>query len=236
MTSITCSVRSPSTSPLSTGAATAATCRRPWVRSRSAAAWWIPARIPRNGTAVVRIWQANIGKTIIAHVPITDGAVQETGDFELDGVTFPAAEVQLEFLDPAADEEGAGGSMFPTGNLVDDLEVPGVGTLNVTMINAGIPTIFVNARDIGYTRCRAAKRHQQRPESPGHVRNHPRPRCAAHGADRHPRRRRQAPAHAQGRLRCAACGVCVVQWQAGGCARMWTCWSGPCRWASCTTR
>ena len=109
------------------------------------------ARIPDNGTAVVRIWQANIGKTIIAHVPITDGAVQETGDFELDGVTVPAAEVQLEFLNPAADEEGAGGSMFPTGNLVDDLEVPGVGTLNVTMINAGIPTIFVNARDIGYT-------------------------------------------------------------------------------------
>ncbi|NNB31259.1 2-methylaconitate cis-trans isomerase PrpF [Pseudomonas fragi] len=108
-------------------------------------------RIPQNGTAVVRIWQANIGKTIIAHVPITEGAVQETGDFELDGVTFPAAEVQLEFLDPAADEEGAGGSMFPTGNLVDDLEVPGVGTLNVTMINAGIPTIFVNARDIGYS-------------------------------------------------------------------------------------
>ena len=108
-------------------------------------------RIPQNGTAVVRIWQANIGKTIIAHVPITEGEVQETGDFELDGVTFPAAEVQLEFLDPAADEEGAGGSMFPTGNLVDDLEVPGVGTLNVTMINAGIPTIFVNARDIGYS-------------------------------------------------------------------------------------
>ena len=109
------------------------------------------SRIPQNGTAVVRIWQANISKTIIAHVPITDGAVQETGDFELDGVTFPAAEVQLEFLNPAADEEGAGGSMFPTGNLVDDLEVPGVGTLNVTLINAGIPTIFVNARDVGYT-------------------------------------------------------------------------------------
>ena len=110
-----------------------------------------PARLPQNGTAVVRIWQANIGKTIIAHVPMTDGAVQETGDFELDGVTFPAAEVQLEFLNPAADEEGGGGSMFPTGNLVDTLEVPGVGALNVTMINAGIPTIFVNARDVGYT-------------------------------------------------------------------------------------
>ena len=110
-----------------------------------------PARLPQNGTAVVRIWQANIGKTIIAHVPMTDGAVQETGDFELDGVTFPAAEVQLEFLNPAADEEGGSGSMFPTGNLVDALEVPGVGTLNVTMINAGIPTIFVNARDVGYT-------------------------------------------------------------------------------------
>jgi len=108
-------------------------------------------RIPHNGVAVVRIWQANIGKTIIAHVPITDGAVQETGDFELDGVTFPAAEVQLEFMDPAAEEEGAGGAMFPTGNLVEDLEVPGVGTLKVTMINAGIPTIFVNADAIGYT-------------------------------------------------------------------------------------
>jgi len=108
-------------------------------------------RIPQNGVAVVRIWQANIGKTIIAHVPMTNGAVQETGDFELDGVTFPAAEVQLEFLDPAAEEEGAGGSMFPTGNLVDDLEVPGVGTFQATMINAGIPTIFINARDIGYS-------------------------------------------------------------------------------------
>ncbi|WP_426114906.1 2-methylaconitate cis-trans isomerase PrpF [Pseudomonas sp. DSP3-2-2] len=108
-------------------------------------------RVPQNGVAVVRIWQANIGKTIIAHVPITDGAVQETGDFELDGVTFPAAEVLLEFIDPAADEEGAGGSMFPTGNLVDDLEVPGVGTFKATMINAGIPTIFINATDIGYT-------------------------------------------------------------------------------------
>ena len=109
------------------------------------------SRIPHNGVAVVRVWQANIGKTIIAHVPITNGEVQETGDFELDGVTFPAAEVQVEFLDPAAEEEGGGGSMFPTGNLIDELEVPGVGTFKATMINAGIPTIFVNAEDIGYT-------------------------------------------------------------------------------------
>ncbi|NML30322.1 2-methylaconitate cis-trans isomerase PrpF [Paraburkholderia antibiotica] len=108
------------------------------------------SRVPRDGVAIVRIWQANIGKTIIAHVPMTDGAVQETGDFELDGVTFPAAEVPLEFMDPAADEEGAGGAMFPTGNLVDDLDVPGVGTLKATMINAGIPTIFVEAEAIGY--------------------------------------------------------------------------------------
>jgi 2-methylaconitate isomerase len=109
------------------------------------------SRVPRNGIATLRIWQTNIGKTIVAHVPITDGAVQETGDFELDGVTFPAAEVQLEFLDPADEGEGeGGGSMFPTGNLVDDLDVPGVGTLKVTMINAGIPTIFVNADAVGY--------------------------------------------------------------------------------------
>ncbi|TAM55420.1 MAG: 2-methylaconitate cis-trans isomerase PrpF [Paraburkholderia sp.] len=108
------------------------------------------ARLPRNGMATVRIWQANIGKTIVAHVPMTDGAVQETGDFELDGVTFPAAEIALEFMDPAADEDGAGGAMFPTGNVVDDLDVPGIGTLKATMINAGIPTIFVDARAIGY--------------------------------------------------------------------------------------
>lgn len=110
------------------------------------------ARIPRNGVCVVRIWQTQISKTIIAHVPIHDGAVQETGDFELDGVTFPAAEVQIEFLDPADEGDGdGGGSMFPTGNLVDDLEVPGIGTLKATMINAGIPTVFINAAEIGYS-------------------------------------------------------------------------------------
>jgi len=110
-----------------------------------------PSRLPKDGIATIRIWQANIQKTIIAHVPMTNGAVQETGDFELDGVTFAAAEVQLEFMDPAAEEEGAGGAMFPTGQLIDELEVPGVGKLKATMINAGIPTIFVNAEAIGYT-------------------------------------------------------------------------------------
>jgi len=114
----------------------------------------LPAgRVPHEGLCTVRIWQANIGKTIVAHVPVVEGQVQETGDFELDGVTFPAAEVQLEFLDPAAEGPGedGGGAMFPTGRLVDTLEVPGFGTLQATLINAGIPTIFVNARDIGYT-------------------------------------------------------------------------------------
>ena len=135
------------------------------------------ARVPRNGVCTVRIWQANIGKTIVAHVPITEGEVQETGDFELDGVTFPAAEVQLEFIDPADEGEDGGalptpgrpksasaplggsephavgsvGALFPTGNLVDDLDVPGVGTFKATLINAGIPTIFLNAHDLGYT-------------------------------------------------------------------------------------
>jgi len=107
------------------------------------------ARIPQNGICVVRIWQKNIQKTIIAHVPITNGQVQETGDFELDGVTFPAAEVQIDFLAPV----DAADAMFPTGNLVDDLDVPGVGTFKATMITAGIPTIFLNAADINYTGC-----------------------------------------------------------------------------------
>jgi hypothetical protein len=105
-------------------------------------------RVPENGVAEVRIWQVNISKTIVNHVPIVKGEVQETGDFELDGVAFPAAEVPVDFVDPA---DRAGGSMFPTGNLVDDLEVPGVGTLKATMINAGIPTIFLNAAEVGYT-------------------------------------------------------------------------------------
>ncbi|MFQ3217176.1 2-methylaconitate cis-trans isomerase PrpF, partial [Paraperlucidibaca sp.] len=113
-----------------------------------------PARIPENGICVVRIWQANIHKTIIAHVPVSNCQVQETGDFELDGVTFPAAEIVLEFMNPS-DDDGEGSSMFPTGNLVDELDVPEDvvtgGKLKATMISAGIPTVFVNAADIGYT-------------------------------------------------------------------------------------
>ena len=104
------------------------------------------SKIPDNGVVEVKVWQVNISKTIIVHVPITNGEVQETGDFELDGVTFPAAEVKLEFMEPA-DGEGA---LFPTGNLVDELEVPGIGMLSATMINAGIPTVFINASEVGY--------------------------------------------------------------------------------------
>ena len=108
-----------------------------------------PARIPRDGLCTVRIWQANIGKTIVAHVPVRGGAVQESGDFELDGVTFPAAEIALEFLDPA-DEGEDGGSMFPTGQLVDELDVPGLGRVRATLINAGVPMVFVEAATLGY--------------------------------------------------------------------------------------
>ncbi|MGQ0698109.1 MAG: 2-methylaconitate cis-trans isomerase PrpF [Panacagrimonas sp.] len=125
-----------------------------------------PARVPQNGICTVRIWQVQIAKTIIAHVPITNGQVQETGDFELDGVTFPAAEVQIEFLDPADEGDGdGGGSMFPTGNLVDDLVVPGIGTLKATMINAGIPTVFVNAAEIGYTGTELREAINTKPEA-----------------------------------------------------------------------
>jgi hypothetical protein len=169
-------------------------------------------RVPRDGVAVVRIWQANIGKTIVAHVPVTEGAVQEMGSFELDGVTFPAAEVQLEFMDPAADEEGAGGAMFPTGCLIDELEVPGIGTLQATMINAGIPTIFVNAEAIGY-RHRAAGRHQRRRCGAREVRGDSRARRGAHGPHREHRRSSGPAAHAQGRVRGEACRLHRVQRQ-----------------------
>ena len=102
-----------------------------------------------DGLRTVRIWQANLGKRIIAHVPVKDGQVVELGDFEPDGVTFPAAEVQLEFLDPGADEDSDGGAMFPTGNFIDTLDIPGFGVLEATLINAGNPTIFVNAKTLG---------------------------------------------------------------------------------------
>ncbi|MCL4162060.1 UNVERIFIED_CONTAM: hypothetical protein GTU68_008021, partial [Idotea baltica] len=109
-------------------------------------------RISENGMAEIRIWQANINKTIVAKVPITNSEVQETGDFELDGVTFPAAEIELSFMNPADGEDALGASaLFPTGNLIDELEVPGEAPLKATMINAGIPTIFLNAEDIGCT-------------------------------------------------------------------------------------
>ena len=107
------------------------------------------ARLPRDGIATIRIWQAHIGKTILAHVPMRDGQVQELGDFELDGVTFPAAEIELEFLDPAEDSGDEGGSMFPTGNIVDTLDVPGLGSFAATMINSGIPTVFLKAEALG---------------------------------------------------------------------------------------
>lgn len=106
---------------------------------------------PRDGVGTVRIWQANIRKKIVAQVPMRDGEVLETGGFELDGVTFPAAEIKLEFLEPGAGEDGEGGAMFPTGRTIDTLDVPGVGVVEATLINAGNPTIFVDAARLGLT-------------------------------------------------------------------------------------
>jgi len=122
------------------------------------------ARLPKDGVFAVKVWQANIGKTILCHVPIANGQVQEMGDFELDGVTFPAAEIVLEFIDPS-DDGDEGGSMFPTGNLVDQLEVPGIGSFKATMISAGIPTVFVNAADIGYTGTELREAINTKPEA-----------------------------------------------------------------------
>lgn len=103
--------------------------------------------IPENGIAEIRIWQRNIEKTIIAHIPVTNGDVQETGEFELDGVTFPAAEIKIDFMNPVDEKE----LIFPTGNLVDDLDVPGLGTFKTSMINVGIPSIFLKAEDFSYS-------------------------------------------------------------------------------------
>jgi 2-methylaconitate cis-trans-isomerase PrpF len=139
MTWTTCSARSQSTSPSWTGPATAATLSAAVGPFAITHGLLDPARVPQDGICTVCVWQANIGRTIVAHVPVSGGEVQETGDFELDGVTFPAGEGEQ------------GGTMFPTGQLVDDLEVPGVGTFKATLINAGIPIIFLNAADTGYT-------------------------------------------------------------------------------------
>jgi 2-methylaconitate cis-trans-isomerase PrpF len=168
------------------------------------------SRIPDNGTCVVRIWQANIQKTIIAHIPVTNGQVQETGDFDLDGVTFPAAEIILEFMNPSDDSE-EGGSMFPTGNLVDDLEVPGIGTLKATMITAGIPTVFVRAEDIGYTGTELREQINYRCGRTRNVRKNSRSRRTAHGPHQNTRRSHNSPAHTKDCLRFRAKRLRVIK-------------------------
>ena len=191
------------------------------------------SRIPNNGVCVVRIWQANIGKTIIAHVPVADGQVQESGDFELDGVTFPAAEIVLEFIDPSDDGED-GGAMFPTGNLVDDLEVPGIGTFQATMINAGIPTVFVNSFDIGY----------QGTELQGDINGDPAQlarfeKIRVAGALR--MGLIQTPEEAVQRQHTPKIAFISPPMDYTASSgkpsrrRMWICWCAPCPWASCTT-
>ncbi len=194
-----------------------------------------PARIPEDGICEVRIWQANIGKTIIAHVPVSGGQVQETGDFELDGVTFPAAEIVLEFLDPSDDGED-GGAMFPTRNLVDDLEVPGVGTFKATMINAGIPTVFVNAEEIRLPRHRAARRRSTATRS--ELARFERIRVA--GALR--MGLIKTPEEAATRQHTPKIAFVApprdYRTASGKLVRpaISTCWSARCPWASCTTR
>ena len=195
-----------------------------------------PDRVPRNGTAVVRIWQANIGKTILGHIPIVDGQVQESGDFELDGVTFPAAEVQLEFLDPADEGEGEGGAMFPTGNVVDTLEVPGIGTLQATLINAGIPTIFVDAQAVGYTGSELQDDISSDPKALAMFET-----LRAHGAlrmgpDRRHRGSGQAPAHAQRSPSWRRRPPIRPPAASRSGPAISTCACAPCPWASCTTR
>lgn len=193
-----------------------------------------PARVPRDGLCTVRIWQANIGKTIIAHVPMRDGEVQEIGDFELDGVTFPAAEIQLEFIDPS--DDGDAGAMFPTGNLVDTLDVPGVGRFEVTMITACDPDHLPQCGRPGLHRHRAAACHQRRQGGAAEIRGHSCLRCAAHGPHPETGRRRDPPAHAEGGLRGSRHRTTCRPVARPSRPRPSTCTRGRCRWASCTTR
>jgi 2-methylaconitate cis-trans-isomerase PrpF len=213
--------------------ATAATCPPRPAPSPSTPGWSI-RRASRTTACVVRIWQANIGKTIIAHVPVTNGQVQETGDFELDGVTFPAAEIVLEFLDPS-DEGEEGGSMFPTGNLVDDLDVPGVGTFEGDDDQRRHPDRVRQRRRDRLHRHRAARR--QINGDPAALARFEAIR--AHGALRMgliKTRKKPPPASTPRRSPSSRRRwLHLLQRQAHRAAPRSTCWCAPCRWASCTT-
>ncbi len=191
-----------------------------------------PSRIPENGTATIRIWQANIGKTIIAYVPMSKGAVQETGDFELDGVTFPAAEIQLDFMDPADAGEG-GGSMFPTGNLVDELEVPGVGTLQGDHDQCRHPDHVPECQEIGYTGTELQDAINGDPAALAMFET-----IRACGAVKmglietiaEAAKRQHTP-----KVAFVAPPADYVASSGKAVAMISTCWCGPCPWASCTT-
>jgi len=101
-----------------------------------------------EGITVVRIWQVNTNRLIIAHVPVRGGQPLEEGTFHLDGVPTPGAEIVVDFVDPGGSLTGA---LLPTGNVVDVLDVADVGRVRATLLDAATAMVFVHAADLGLT-------------------------------------------------------------------------------------
>jgi 2-methylaconitate cis-trans-isomerase PrpF len=103
----------------------------------------IPAREP---TTVVRIHNTNTRKLIHAHVPVKAGEAAVGGDFALDGVPGTGARIALDFLDPGG---AVTGRLLPTGQAQETLDVPGLGTVAASLVDATNPMVFVRAKDLG---------------------------------------------------------------------------------------
>jgi 2-methylaconitate cis-trans-isomerase PrpF len=103
----------------------------------------------------VRIWQTNTRKRIIAHVPTAGGVPQAEGEHSIDGVPGAGALILLEFLNPGGSMTGR---LLPTGHPTDALDVPGVGGVTVSLIDAANPVVFIRPSDLGLTGLETAER------------------------------------------------------------------------------
>src|SRR6476661_9962337 len=103
---------------------------------------------PRDGEAVVRIHNTNTKKIIVARFGMDGDEAAVSGDMALDGVGGTGAPIRLEFMQPGGAKTG---KLLPTGRAADMLQVPGVGRMPVSMIDAANPCVFVPAEAIGAT-------------------------------------------------------------------------------------